>query len=188
MLTLLVRDEQGNMRVVHDWHSHPEPHLMGADECAKLAGKIRNHYPNTTHGLEFVYYYTGDDHSPTRDRRITDAYDSLPRFGRFLFSDLEPEPDTDTPRVRVARTEPPARRREDVDRQVAEALNREPVPLLDCACGWKGNLSDAAEYDAEYPHCIDWTCPSCSAENVCVGEGSPDTDSQGFTLPINAES
>jgi len=181
MYTLLIRDEQGNMRVVHDWHRGDEPHLYGHADCAALAARIRAAYPNATHGLEFCYYYTGDDRHGTGNAKVTDAFPQLPRFGRFLFTQT-PDPDADTPRVALPRTAPPARTKAEVDAQVAvaQAESKSKGALLRCGCGWTGGLSDAADYDADSVYAIDWTCPHCGAENVLAGGG----ESQ---LPVSAE-
>jgi hypothetical protein len=183
MYTLLIRDEQGNMRVVHDWHRGDEPHLYGDADCQALAAKIRGAYPNTTAGLELCYYYTGDDRRGMSNTRTTDAFDALPRFGRFLFSKEAAEPDAETPRVALERTAPPARSKAAVDAEVAAAQQavKASGPPLRCPCGWSGGLSDAADYDAESVYCIDWTCAACGAEHVLAGGGD-------LQLPVSAES
>ncbi len=181
MYSLLIRDEQGNMRVVHDWHRGDKPHLMGHADCAALAAKIRAAYPNATQGLEFCYYYTGDDRRGTSNAKLTDAFDALPRFGRFLFTDT-PDPDSAAPRSALSRTAPPARTKAAVDAEVAAAqanLKTKGAPLR-CGCGWAGGLSDAADYDADSVYAIDWTCPACDTENVLAGGGEAQ-------LPVSAE-
>ena len=180
MYTLLIRDEQGNMRVLHDWHRGHEPSLMGHDDCQGMAQKIRQAYPNATHGLEFCYYYTGDDWSGMTNTKMTDAFVDLPKFGKFLYSDKPSEPDMPEIRSPLPRTAPCARLREEVEKSVKKTMESSE-PLLNCSCGWSGNLADAAEYDAEYPYCIDWTCPDCNHENTHASGGS-------LNLPINAES
>jgi hypothetical protein len=182
MYTLLIRDEQGNMRVVCDWHGNDKPSLMGHEDCKAVAQKIRKAYPNATYGLEFGYYYTGDDWKGMSSTRLTDAFDSLPKFGRFLYTDETPEPDLPEQRVPLHRTAPRARLKEAVEQEVQESIQRDRSNVLfNCDCGWSGGLSDAADYDAEIPSCIDWTCPDCGVENVLVSGGGPNP-------PINAES
>ena len=182
MYTLLIRDEQGNMRVVHDWHRGDEPHLYGDPDCRALAAKIREAYPNATAGLEFCYYYTGDDRGQMGNTRATDAFDALPRFGRFLFG-KDPDPDAERPRAALDRTAPPARTKAVIDAEAAAAQQAAKAsgPPLQCPCGWSGGLSDAADYDADSVYYIEWTCAACAAEHVLAGGGE-------LQLPVSAES
>ena len=41
MYTVFVRDEQGNMKVVHDWRGGDAPHIMGDGELhvSPISGK-----------------------------------------------------------------------------------------------------------------------------------------------------
>jgi len=151
---------------------------MGHEHCKSVAQKIRKAYPNATHGLEFCYYYTGDDWSGMSNTKATDAFSALPKYGAFLFTDQTPEPDEANKRTPLPRTVPRARLNEEVKQSVQNTM-KDTQPLLNCVCGWSGDLAGASAYDAEIPSCIDWTCPDCARENTRI--------SGGISLPINAE-
>ncbi len=179
MYSLLIRDEQGNMRVVHDWMRGDRPHMCDSSKCGDLARRIRSAYPNATHGLGFGFYYTGDDRKPPSDVRVNEAYEQLPDFRSFVLPDGPPDPDLPTKRTPLPQTAPHMTTQAEL-----KAWAEEPIvdtgPLLTCSCGWSGDLDDAADYDADSRYCLDWTCPKCRRENLlALGTGK--------RRPINAE-
>ena len=104
MYTVFVRDEQGNMKVVHDWRSGDEPALMGEADMVELVGRIRAAYPHATQGLEFCFWYSGDSWGRAGGTRITPAYDKLMTFRAFIFGAPTIPPDLPEPRVPLERT------------------------------------------------------------------------------------
>ena len=40
MYTVFVRDEQGNMKVVHDWRGGDEPAIMGETDMVVISGPV----------------------------------------------------------------------------------------------------------------------------------------------------
>ena len=104
MYTVFVRDEQGNMKVVHDWRGGDEPAMMGETDMVDLVGRIRAAYPNATVGLEFCFWYSGDSWGRAGGSRITPAYDDLMTFRAFISGAEQVPPDLSEPRRPLERT------------------------------------------------------------------------------------
>ena len=159
MYTLLVRDEHGNMKIIHDWHNDPKPHLLSHSACCELAQKIRLAYPNASYGLEFSYYFTGDSRLPLKPTRITVAFDALPDFRDFVLHN-HPQPDCHQRRMPLPRTAPHSRSSNaslQKDSQKAPKVSRFTCRF----CRWSGSLSEIQEKDTDSIYVVDWTCPNC---------------------------
>jgi len=120
-----------------------------------MAQRLRDHFPNRCHGLEFCYYYTGDDWTKMKDTRCNDAADDLPSFQHFLFGRGPAEQDDPARRIALPRTVAAAQ-----DPPTA-AKRASPQSGLQCPCGWSGSLSSVADYETDR-YGIEWTCPGCN--------------------------
>lgn len=175
MCTLLVRDEQGNMRIVHDWWRKDDDISF-----VELVSRIRKAYPNASFGLEFGYYYTGDDRSPQQDTKVTEAFERLPNFRSIHLQDLVQESDWKEQRTLLKRTAPRMRIKGSmIKREKREAEGKKNAPTFRCSCGWSGNkLSDLADYDGDSIYCFDWKCPECKRSHAVPTQ---------WNTPINVE-
>ena len=77
MYTTFIVDEVGNRKIVMDWFKSTQP-TFGWSEVS-VESLLESH-PNHTAGLEFAYYYTGDDYRPQSDVYVGAEYGLLPDF------------------------------------------------------------------------------------------------------------
>ena len=164
MYTVLIRDEQGNMKVVHDWHTGSKPYLMSPQACQEYVSKLRAKYPYASKGLEFAYYYTGDDWSAMRPTRQTKEFDDLPDFRHMLKTNA---PDWVAPRENLERTAAPARTEQSVRQSDGKRL------YVCKNCGWKGEYQQVETTDSDSLLYLGWICPDCKQEQTTFYETQP---------------
>ena len=92
MYTTFIIDEAGNRRITMDWFESTNAPF---NWCETTVERLVESHPNHTAGLEFAYYYTGDDYRPQSGRYVSPAFGLLPDFQ---------SPDLPAPRAPLART------------------------------------------------------------------------------------
>jgi len=90
--TTFIVDEVGNRRVVMDWFKSTNAPF---DWNEVTVESLLESHPNHCSGLEFAYYFTGDDCHPQSGNYVSGDYGLLPDFS---------QPDLPAPRTPLART------------------------------------------------------------------------------------
>jgi hypothetical protein len=159
MYTTFLIDEFGNQKIIMDWRDSPP-----FDWSEVTVDQLRASHPNHLHGLEFGYYYTGDDWRSMSGTSVGPEAGLLPDFKN---------PDLPCPRQtfesKAARTR---------DKPTAE--KSAPTTLNCTSCGWTGGLDTVKILDRESRYFYDWVCPTCDTENA--GGHFPDKN-----LPIRSD-
>ncbi len=142
MYTTFIVDEVGNRRIIMDWFKETNP-TFGWSEVS-IETLLESH-PNHTAGLEFAYYYTGDDYRPQSGLAVSAEYGLLPDFK---------QPDLPAPRCALSRTGQHTRQSGDrspvpVRHQIG-ALSDAAQPRIRCGlCAW--NLGVPSEFSGPSP-------------------------------------
>ena len=140
MFTIVVRDEQENMKVVYDWHTEKKPHFMSVDGCNKLVAELRNLYPNASKGVAFGYDYTGDDWSTMRPNRTSEGFNQPPDFRHVR---NRQSVDCNTSKTALKTTLQPSRSK-------ASSNKSTGTTLYACnKCSWKGPFKKLENRDTD---------------------------------------